>query len=152
MTPRRAGRNSAPGKKANDVEDLYILIGSAVAVAMMVAVAAWARIARPAPALDEASARAMLADEFPDDAPDQLWLAADGCGVVARAGARALVLFRLGDSWVARTLAWEDAVKAPVRGGKVRLRLRDPAAPVAALTVSGVNPWPPQDDNEAIAA
>jgi hypothetical protein len=94
----------------------------------------------------------MLANEFPDEAPGQLWLAADGCGVVARAGGRALVLFRLGDSWVARSLAWDEAVKAPVRGGKVRLRLRDPAAPVAVLAVSGVNPWPPQDDNEAIAA
>jgi hypothetical protein len=134
------------------VEDLYILIGSAIAVAMMVAVAAWARIARPAPPLDEASARAMLADEFPDDAPGQLWIAADGCGVIGRDGDRALVLFRLGDSWVARSLAWDDAIKAPVRGGKVRLRLRDPAAPIAALAVSGVNPWPPQDDNEAIAA
>lgn len=134
------------------MEDLYILIGSAVAVAMMVAVAAWARIARPAPPLDEASARAMLAAEFPDQAPDLLWIAADGRGVIARDGARAMVLFRLGDSWVARTLAWEDAVKAPVRGGKVRLRLRDPAAPVATLAVSGVNPWPPESDSKAIAA
>ena len=134
------------------MEDLYILIGSAVAVAMKVAVAAWARIARPAPALDESSARVMLAEEFPDDAPGQLWIAADSCGVIARDGARALVLFRLGDSWVARALSWDDAVKAPVRGGKVRLRLRDPAAPVAALAVSGVNPWPPESDNEAIAA
>lgn len=134
------------------MEDLYILIGSAVAVAMMVAVAAWARIARPAPPLDEASARAMLAAEFPDNAPDRLWIAADGCGVIAHDDARALVLFRLGDSWVARTLAWEDAIKAPVRGGKVRLRLRDPAAPVATLAVSGVNPWPPESDNKAIAA
>lgn len=134
------------------MEDLYILMGSAVAVAMMVAVAAWARIARPVAPLDEASARAMLADEFPDHAPDRLWIAADGCGVIARDGDRALVLFRLGDSWVARSLVWDDAIKAPVRGGKVRLRLRDPAAPVAALAVSGVNPWPPQHDNEAIAA
>lgn len=134
------------------MEDLYILIGSALAVAMMVAVAAWARIARPAPPLDEASARAMLAAEFPDHAPDLLWIAADGCGVIARDDARALVLFRLGDSWVARTLAWEDAIKAPVRGGKLRLRLRDPAAPLATLAVSGVNPWPPESDNKAIAA
>jgi phosphomannomutase len=81
--------------------------------------------------------------------PRVIWNTLD---VVARAGGRALVLFRLGDSWVARALSWDDAVKAPVRGGKVRLRLRDPAAPVAALAVSGVNPWPPESDNEAIAA
>ncbi len=134
------------------MEDLYILIGSAAAVALMVAVAAWANIPRPVPALDEASARAALADEFPDNAPGQLWIAADGRGVIARDGDKALVLFRLGDSWVARTLAWADVIRAPVRGGKVHLRLRDPAAPFAALTVSGVNPWPPQDDNKAIAA
>jgi hypothetical protein len=133
------------------VEELYTLIGSAVAVALMVAVAAWARIARPTPALDEVAARAMLAAEFPDQAPTDLWIAADGGGAIARDGVRALVLFRLGDSWVSRTLAWDDAVKAPVRAGKVRLRLRDPAAPVAALAVSGVNPWPPQDD-EVLAA
>ena len=132
------------------MEELYTLIGSAVAVALMVAVAAWARIARPSPALDEVAARAMLAAEFPDHAPTRLWIAADGGGVIARDGVRALVLFRLGDSWVSRALAWDDAVRAPVRAGKVRLRLRDPAAPVAALAVSGVNPWPPQDE-EAVA-
>jgi len=134
------------------VEDLYILIGSAVAVALMVAVAAWARIARPIAALDPDSARTLLAAEFPDHAPTRTWIAADGAGLIARAGDQALVLYRLGDSWVARTLRWEDALKAPVRAGKVCLKLRDPAAPVAKLAVSGVNPWPPETNDEAIAA
>ena len=134
------------------MEDLYVLIGSAVAVGLMVAVAAWARIARSTAPLDAASARALLAAEFPDRSPTFTWISADGAGLVARDGDQALVLYRLGDSWVARTLRWEDALAAPVRGGVVRLPLRDPAAPVARLAVSGVNPWPPQPSDEAIAA
>lgn len=134
------------------MEDLYILIGSAVAVALMVAVAAWARIARPVAPLDADAAAALLASEFPDHSPGYTWVAADGEGVIARDGDLALVLFRLGDSWVARTLRWDDALKSPVRGGKVRLKLRDPAAPTARLAVSGVNPWPPEQSDEALAA
>lgn len=120
-----------------------ILAGSAVAVAFMVAVAGWARIARPTPPLDDAAARALLADEFPDHRPDAPWLAADGRGAVARAGEAALVVFRLGDGWVSRSLPWASALTAPVRGGKVHFKLDDPACPRARLAVSGVNPWPP---------
>lgn len=134
------------------MEELYVLIGSAVAVALMVAVAAWAKIARPVAPLDAETARALLAAEFPDHAPTWTWIAADGAGLIARDGELALVLYRLGDSWVARTLRWQDALKAPVLRGSVRLKLRDPAAPVAKLAVSGVNPWPPEDNDEAIAA
>lgn len=134
------------------MEDLYVLIGSAVAVALMVAVAAWARIARPSPALEPGSAAALLAAEFPDHKPTFTWIAADGAGLVARDGEQALVLYRLGDSWVARTLPWDDALKATVRGGKLRLKLRDPAAPIAKLAVSGVNPWPPEPSDEVLAA
>jgi len=62
------------------------------------------------------------------------------------------VLYRLGDSWVGRTLRWEDALAARVVRGAVRLKLRDPAAPIARLAVSGVTPWPPEDLQTAIAA
>jgi hypothetical protein len=134
------------------VEELYVLIGSAVAVAFMVAVAAWGRLARPVAPLDDESARALLAGEFPDHAPTWVWIAADGDGLIARDGDLALVLYRLGDSWVARTLPWEDALKAPVLRGTVRLKLRDPAAPIAKLAVSGVNPWPPENNDEVLAA
>lgn len=134
------------------MSELYILLGSAVAVAFMVAVAAWGRIARPTAPLDEAAAKALLASEFPDNHPTWLWIAADGAGVIARDGETALVLYRLGDSWVARSLRWDDALSAPVVRGTVRLKLRDPAAPVARLAVSGVNPWPPEDLQKAIAA
>lgn len=118
----------------------------------MVAVAGLARIARPTAPLDEASARALLAREFPDSVPDLVWIAGDAQGAVARAGETALIVFRLGDSWVARTLSWRQALAAPVVRGKVVLKLRDPAAPVARLAVSGVSPWPPLTLLEPVAA
>jgi len=131
---------------------LIQLTVSALLVAFMILVAGLARIARPVAPLDEASARALLAGEFPDRAPDYLWIAGDGAGVIARAGQDALVVYRLGDSWVARSMPWKLALLAPVRRGKVLLKLRDPAAPMARLTVSGVTPWPPESAEEALAA
>jgi len=129
-------------------ETLTILAGSAVAVTLMVAIAAWARIARPTPPLDETAARALLAGEFPDHHPGEIWLAADGAGAVARAGGEALILFRLGDAWVARGLPWERALAAPVQRGRVHFRIGDPAAPWARLAVSGITPWPPEGHPE----
>ncbi len=151
MTRGLVGGHCA-GEKTNGVTELYILLGSAVAVGLMVAVAAWARIARPTAPLDQAGAFALLAAEFPDHRPDFAWIAADGAGVIARDGETALVLYRLGDSWVARSLRWRDALNARVVRGTVRLKLRDPAAPVAKLAVSGINPWPPEALQKADAA
>lgn len=133
-------------------ETLIRLAVSALLIAVMIGVAAWARIARPTAPLDEAAARDLLAGEFPGMNPDYIWIAGDGAGAIARAGAEALVIYRLGDSWVARTLPWRLALLAPVHRGKVLLKLRDPAAPMARLAVSGVAPWPPQSPAEALAA
>ena len=133
-------------------ETLIRLAVSAMLVAVMIGVAAWARIARPTAPLDETAARDLLAGEFPDMKPDYIWIAGDGAGVIARAGAEALVIYRLGDSWVARSMPWRLALLAPVHRGKVLLKLRDPAAPMARLAVSGVTPWPPQSPAEALAA
>lgn len=117
---------------------LIQLLGSATAVALLVGLAAWARIARPTPPLDEAGARALLADEFADDPIDALWIAADGAGLVARSGERALVLWRKGDGYVARDLPWTDAMAAGIV--KNRLRLKLDGAPRLAVK-DGV--WPP---------
>ncbi len=114
---------------------------SAVAVALMVALAAWARIARPAPPLDEASARALLAEEFPGRPVDGLWIAADGKAALARSGEAALVLCRLGDGSMARQLPWSEALKAPYAQGRLTLRLKDPGAPRAVIALPA---WPPQ--------
>jgi hypothetical protein len=123
---------------------LIQLIGSAVAVAAMVGLAAWARIPRPAPALDDQSARHLLDLDYPGHHIDAVWIAADGQGAIARSGDHALILAQLGDSWVTRDMAWEAAIASPIQGGRIRLRTADPAAPKLSLAVSGVTPWPPQ--------
>lgn len=125
--------------------------GSALAVATMVAIAAWARIGRPVAPLDPTAARGLLAIDYPDLVPDVVWISADAQGAIARAGKDALILYRLGDSWVSRHMPWQAAIKAPIRGGRVRLKLADPAAPMARLAVSGINPWPPEGLKEPAA-
>ena len=123
---------------------LLQLLGSAAAVAIMTGIAAWAKISRPAPPLDETSAHALLADEFPDETIDSLWIAARGSGAIARAGELALVVYRLGDSWVSRSLPWDRAMAAEVSDGLLQLRLDDIAAPRARLAVDDQAVWPPR--------
>lgn len=131
---------------------LIQLIGSAVAVATMVGVAAWLGVPRKGLVLDEAAARRILAVEYPDHAIDWLWLAADGRGALAGSGDLALVLGPLGDSWVGRDLPLAKALASPVVRGKVRLKFPDVGAPRIALAVSGIHPWPPQALQPSIAA
>ena len=107
----------------------------------MTLLAAWATRGRGAPPLDEAGARRLLAEEFPDRRPEALWLAADGRGVIARAGDRALVLARMGDGYLAREVAWSAALSAQVRDGRLTLPLREPGAPRAVLAFAA---WPPE--------
>lgn len=114
---------------------------SAAAIALMVALAAWARAARPAPPLDLARARALFADEFPGSQIEGLWIASDRAGAVARAGGRALILFRVGDGYAARDLAWSQVSKMRPDHGVLRFKLRDPGAPELKLAVGA---WPPR--------
>ena len=79
---------------------LIQLAVSAVAVLALVALAAWAKIERHAPALDAAHARAVLADDFPDHAIEALWTAPDGSRALARSGGELLSVRRLGDGYV----------------------------------------------------
>src|SRR5436853_7533603 len=97
-----------PGRQRPGVtHGLYIqLAGSAAAVAVLVAVAAWANIAKSAPPLDEERARRLLAVEFPGRDPERIWVAVDGQGAVAKCGGMALVPCRLGDGFVARQIPW----------------------------------------------
>jgi hypothetical protein len=118
---------------------LIQLLGSAIAVSLLVALAAWARIPRPTPPLDADSARALLAVEFPDDRIDALWIAADGAGLVARSGERALVAWRKGDGYVARDMAWSTALAAKADKGVLQLKTAD-GAPRLALKDGA---WPP---------
>jgi hypothetical protein len=120
---------------------LIQLLGSAVAVSLLVALAAWARIPRATPPLDADSARALLAVEFPDDVVDTLWIAADGAGLMARSGERALVAWRKGDGYVARDLAWTAALAAKADKGFVVVKTAD-GAPRLALKDGA---WPPPE-------
>lgn len=115
---------------------------SLVAIAAMVALAAWAKIARPQAPLTEARARELLAEDYPDQAIEAVWVSVDGAGALAKAGGAALVLTRLGDGWAARQMPWARAAAAPVTDGRVSLRLNDVAAPRAALRLGA---WPPKE-------
>ena len=114
--------------------------GSFAAVAVLVALAAWAKIAKPMSPLSEARARALFADEFPGKALDGLWVANDGRGALARSGASALVLCEVGDGYAARHIPWAQAVAASFRDGVVKLDLADVSAPSARLAFDS---WPP---------
>ena len=115
-------------------------LASGLAVALLVGLAAWARIARPMTPLGEARARSLLDEEFPGEVLDRVWVAVDGRGALARSGSRALILCEVGDAYVARDIAWSEAVAAPFRDGVVHLTLKDIAAPRARLALTE---WPP---------
>lgn len=108
------------------------LAGSAIAVAALVALAAWARLARPTPPLDEAAARALLAEEFPDHEVQRVWIDEAAAGLIARSDDEALVIWRRGDGYVARSMPWAAAIASPGQvDGAPRLR---------------ISPWPPASD------
>ncbi|MGA0604536.1 hypothetical protein ACO2Q0_00925 [Phenylobacterium sp. VNQ135] len=118
------------------------LFASGVAVALLVGLAAWARIARPTGPLDDARARALLEDEFPGRRLDAIWVASDGQGALAKSGGLALVICRLGDGYVARQIPWAQALQASFRHGRLCVDLADVAAPKAFLNLPA---WPPKD-------
>ena len=121
---------------------LVQVAASGAAVAALVGLAAWARIARPLNPLDEASVRFHLAEEFPGRNIERVWVAVDGAGALAKSGASALVLCRLGDGYVARQIPWGQALAAAFRNGQVTLDLGDVAAPRATISLCA---WPPRD-------
>ena len=112
------------------------------AVAVLVAIAAWAKIAKPMPPLSDARARDLIAQEFPGRTLDRIWVAVDGRGALAKSGASALVLCEVGDHYVARQIPWARAVSTTFKDGVLRLDLDDVAAPQARLALPS---WPPQD-------
>ena len=120
---------------------LIQLIGSAVAISVLVVIAAWARIARPMPPLDAATLGALLVQEFPDRHPRATWISADGAGALARDGDTALVLWRRGDGYVARDVAWPIVAGLKPSQGRVVIRLAD-ARPVFAVAH---DVWPPRE-------
>ena len=120
-------------------------LASGLAVSLLVGLAAWARIARPMNPLDEDRARVLFAEEFPGEAPGDVWVAVDGRGALARSGQRALILCEVGDAYVARDMPWAEAIKAPFQDGVVQFTLQDIAAPRARMAIAK---WPPEGGAE----
>lgn len=120
---------------------LIQLIGSAIAISVLVAIAAWAGIARPTPTLDAAGLSTLLAQEFPDHHPTATWISADGLGALAREGDTILVLWRRGDGYVGRDTAWPTIAALKSHNGRVVVRLAD-ARPVFAVAD---DVWPPKE-------
>ncbi|WP_296595265.1 hypothetical protein [Phenylobacterium sp.] len=115
---------------------------SGAAVAVLVGIAAWAKIAKPAGPLDDHRARELLAEEFPGRRLDGVWVASDGAGALAKSGGLALVICQVGDGFAARQIPWAQAVAASFRNGKLCLDLADVAAPRATISLPS---WPPKD-------
>lgn len=115
---------------------------SGAAVAALVGLAAWARIARPLNPLDDARAAALFAEEFPGKLIEKLWVAVDGAGALAKSGAAALVLVQVGDGYAARQIPWAQALAAGFKDGRISLDLADVAAPKAVIAFES---WPPKD-------
>lgn len=115
---------------------------SAAAVGVLIAFAAWAKIAKPVGPLDDHKARAMLAEEFPGRTVEAVWIAADGCGALAKSGGLALVICRVGDGFAARQIPWGQAISATFKNGRLSVNLGDIAAPTATISLPS---WPPKD-------
>jgi hypothetical protein len=116
---------------------------SALAVLLMIGFAAWARIAKPTPKLDLDRARALLAEEFPDERIGGVWVAADGASALARAGDKALILFQAGDGYVARDEAWAKLGDGERKGERLTLRLHDIGCDRASFALPAGAAWPP---------
>lgn len=115
--------------------------GSVAAVGALVALSAWARIAKPVGPLTPERARDLLMLEF-GRTVDAVWVSTDGTGAIGRSGVLALVICQVGDGYVTRHMPWTNAVAATLRDGRLRLELGDPSAPSVTLAMEA---WPPQD-------
>ena len=122
---------------------------SAAAVGLLVALAAWAKIAKPVGPLDEHKARALLAEEFPTRTVEAVWIASDGCGALAKSNGLALVICRVGDGFALRQIPWPQAVAATFKDGRLSIDLRDVAAPTAVIALPS---WPPENLKGDLAA
>ena len=107
----------------------------------MIALAAWAKIATPQPALTPEQASKLMALDFPAFEFGPIWIADDGHGAIARIGDQAVLLFAVGDSYVTRSVAWSTLSGAQTKASKVRLNLHEFDAPIAQFAISGA--WPP---------
>lgn len=126
--------------------DLAFLIKTAaslVAIALLVALAAWAKIARPTAPLDETTVVDLLAFEFPGAPIDAVWFAADRRGAIVRSASQALLIYRAGDGYITRSMSWSEAAGAAPKDGVLAFRLADVGAPRASFVLGEGAAWPP---------
>lgn len=123
-------------------ESFIQLAASMAAVAVLIAVVAWAKISKPAGPLDDHKVRGILADEFPTRTVDAVWISSDGTGALAKSGGMALVVCQVGDGFAARQIPWAQAISASFRNGQLCVDLSDIAAPRATISLPS---WPPKD-------
>ena len=108
---------------------------------MLVALAAWAGIARPISRLDQTSAFELFSAEFPGRPVSAVWVADDGRSATADAGNTALLLVQIGDGYVAREVPWAKLERARrTEDGSALVFLDDAGAPRLKLGAGG---WPP---------
>ena len=136
-----AGHGAVEGQQNSGVDSVTLkyIITQLVTLAIVggiMGLVAWVKIPRATPPLDEAEVRRRLAEDFPQTPLDQIWLALDGAGAVARSGGEALLLFRMGDSYVSRSMAWSQALQAQAIKGRFWFRFNDFAAPKASLALA----------------
>ena len=122
---------------------LVVTLASDVAILILTGLSALLATPRPTPPLTVDSVKARLAREFPEDVVSGVWLDTSGHAAVARAWNRALVLFQVGDGYVARDLAWSALASAPRNSARVVAVFGDFAAPRAVLHLPPDAPWPP---------
>ncbi len=115
---------------------LLQFVGSVVAITVLGSVAWWAKLAKPFPPLDEATARALFDRDFFGAPIEWLWIDADREGAVAKSGDRALILFRVGDCYASRDADWAATASSKIAKGRVIFNFDDPAAPHAAFRLA----------------
>ena len=111
------------------------------AVAALLALSSWARIAKPSGPMTADRARDLLMLEF-GRTVDAVWVSTDGRGAIGRSGVLALVIYQVGGGYVTRRIPWVNAVGATLKDGRIRLELGDEGARYAVFAMES---WPPKD-------
>lgn len=119
-----------------DHADFVQVAVSAMALLALTAAAAWLKIAKPPPPLDEARARMLLGEAFPGRSLEAVWVGAAGKGALAKSGAAALVLCQLGEGFAARQMPWAQALSVAFKTGSLSIDLADVDAPVAIISIA----------------
>ena len=114
---------------------IFVLLGSALSIAALIAFNAYLRVWTPAPVTDLDAAARRLVRDYGAFSPGKGVITADqAAALIEEADADRIGLIkRMGDGWTARRLAQGDVLTAAVDGPDVLLRLRDHTFPPLTL-------------------